>query len=144
MLRPSIVAELRTIVGSDGIFTDDAQVRTYESDGLASYRQKPELVVLPRTTEQVQAVVRLCRREGIAFVPRGSGTGLSGGALPVAGGILIVLARMRDILSVDLVNQRVVVQPGVINLWVTQRVAPDGFYYAPDPSSQQVCSIGGN
>ncbi len=144
MLQPSIVAELRAIVGAEGIFTNDEQVRTYESDGLASYRQKPELVVLPQTTEQVQAVVRLCNREGIAFVPRGSGTGLSGGALPVAGGILIVLSRMRDILSVDLVNQRVVVQPGVINLWVTQRVAPDGFYYAPDPSSQQVCSIGGN
>ncbi len=144
MLRSSIIAEFRSIVGTDGVFTDDEQVRTYESDGLASYRQKPELVVLPRSTEQVRDVVRLCNREGIPFVPRGSGTGLSGGALPVSGGILIVLSRMRDILSVDLPNQRVVVQPGVINLSVTQRVAPSGFYYAPDPSSQQVCSIGGN
>ena len=144
MLKESVVAQFGEIVGEDGVFTEDEEVRTYESDGLASYRQKPELVVLPRTTEQVRDVVRLCNRERIPFVPRGSGTGLSGGALPVSGGILIVLSRMRDILSVDLVNQRVVVQPGVINLWVTQRVAPSGYYYAPDPSSQQVCSIGGN
>src|SRR5215469_18185014 len=144
MLQPSVVEQLCKIVGTEGVFTDDEEVRTYESDGLASYRQKPELVVLPQTTEQVRDVVRLCNRERIPFVPRGSGTGLSGGALPVSGGILIVLSRMRDILSVDLVNQRIVVQPGVINLWVTQRVAPSGYYYAPDPSSQQVCSIGGN
>jgi glycolate oxidase len=144
MLQPSVVEQFCKIVGTEGVFTDDEQVRTYESDGLASYRQKPELVVLPQTTEQVRDVVRLCNREHIAFVPRGSGTGLSGGALPISGGILIVLSRMRDILSVDLVNQRVVVQPGVINIWVTQRVAPAGYYYAPDPSSQQVCSIGGN
>jgi glycolate oxidase len=144
MLRQSVIDEFRSIIGTDGVFADDEQVRTYESDGLASYRQKPELVVLPRSTEQVRDAVRLCNREGIPFVPRGSGTGLSGGALPVPGGILIALSRMRDILSVDLANQRVVVQPGVINLWVTQRVAPSGFYYAPDPSSQQVCSIGGN
>jgi glycolate oxidase len=144
MLQSSIVAELRAIVGPEGLFSDEEQVRTYESDGLGSYRQRPELVVLPRTTEQVRDVVRLCNRERIPFVPRGSGTGLSGGALPVAGGIVIGLSRMRDILGVDLANQRVVVQPGVINLWVTQRVAPHGFYYAPDPSSQQVCSIGGN
>ncbi len=144
MLKSSIVAELRAIVGVEGVLSDEAQVRTYESDGLASYRQMPEVVVLPRTTEQVSGVVRLCHREGIPFVPRGSGTGLSGGALPVAGGIVIALTRMRDILSVDLPNQRMVVQPGVINLWVTQRIAPHGYYYAPDPSSQQVCSIGGN
>ena len=144
MLDQRIVAELRAIVGADGLISEYEQVRTYESDGLASYRQIPELVVLPTTTEQVRDVVRVCVREGITFVPRGSGTGLSGGALPSPGSIVIALSRMRDILDVDLPNQRVVVQPGVINLWVTQRVAPDGYYYAPDPSSQQVCSIGGN
>lgn len=144
MLDTPIVAELVEIVGEDGVFTRPEQLRTYESDGLASYRVAPEVVVLPQTTEQVQGVVRLCHRERIPFVPRGSGTGLSGGALPVAGGVVIGLSRMREILSIDPINQRAVVQPGVINLWVTQRVAPEGLYYAPDPSSQQVCSIGGN
>jgi glycolate oxidase len=144
MLNPQIIAELRSIVGPDGVFDQYEQLRTYESDGLTSYRVVPALVVLPTTTEQVQAVVRVCYREKIPFVPRGSGTGLSGGALPVEGGIVIGLSRMRQILEVDIPNQRVVVQPGVINLWITQRVAPDGYYYAPDPSSHQVCSIGGN
>ncbi|HEV2461353.1 MAG TPA: FAD-binding protein, partial [Ktedonobacterales bacterium] len=144
MLAPRLVAEMRAVVGPDGVFSDDEQIRTYETDGLASYRQTPALVVLPTTTEQIQAVVHLCRRERIPFVPRGSGTGLSGGALPSPGSVVIGTARMRAILDVDLPNHRAVVQPGVINLWVTQRVAPDGYYYAPDPSSQQVCSIGGN
>jgi glycolate oxidase len=100
--------------------------------------------VLPVSTEQVQAVMRLCHAEGIPVVPRGSGTGLSAGALPVSGGIVLGLSRMREILEVDLENARARVQPGVLNLWVTQRVAPEGYYFAPDPSSQQVCSIGGN
>ncbi len=104
----------------------------------------PLAVVLPTSAEEVQAVVRICHRERIPFVARGSGTGLSGGALPVKNGIVISLARMNRILEVDLANQRVVVEPGVINLNVTARVAPDGYFYAPDPSSQSVCSIGGN
>lgn len=144
MLDPRIVAEIRDIVGAEGVFSDDEQLRTYESDGLLSLHVVPALVVLPTSTEQVQAVVRVCAREGIPFVPRGSGTGLSGGAMPFPGSVVIGLSRMRQILDVDLANQRIVVQPGVINLWVTQRVAPHGYYYAPDPSSQQVCSIGGN
>jgi glycolate oxidase len=144
MLDPALIAELRRILGDDGVISQAAELRTYESDALTAHRQTPAVVTLPRTTEQVQAIVRLCDREGIPFVPRGSGTGLSGGALPVEGGVLISLARMRDILSVDLPNQRVVAQPGVINLWITQRIAADGYYYAPDPSSQQVCSLGGN
>ncbi len=144
MLKPGVVAELREILGSDGVLEKYEQLRTYESDGLTSYRATPALVVLPETTEQVQAVVRICHRERIPFVPRGSGTGLSGGALPVEGGIVISVARMNKILAVDFANQRVIVQPGVVNLWVTQRVAPNGYFYAPDPSSQQVCSIGGN
>ena len=144
MLNASIAAELRRIVGTEGVIDKYEQLRTYESDGLTNFRVMPSLVVLPTTTEQVQAVVRVCHREHIPFVPRGSGTGLSGGALPKENGIVIALSRMNQILNVDLPNQRVVVQPGVINLWVTQRVAPHGYYYAPDPSSQQICSIGGN
>lgn len=144
MLSASIVAELRRIVGPDGLIEKYEQLRTYESDGLTNFRVTPALVVLPISTEQVQAVVRVCYRERIPFVPRGSGTGLSGGALPTAEGIVIGLSRMRQILKVDLENQRIVVQPGVINLSITQRVAPHGYYYAPDPSSQQICSIGGN
>lgn len=143
-ISPRMLDELRAILGNDGVIIEEAQRRTYESDGLASYRALPGVVVLPTSTEQVRDVVRLCAREGIPFVPRGSGTGLSGGALPTPGCVLIALSRMRQILAVDLPNQRVIVQPGVINLQVTQRVAPSGYYYAPDPSSQQVCSIGGN
>src|SRR2546429_7193108 len=144
MLEPRIVAEMREIVGNDYVYEKYAQLRTYETDGLTSYRVTPALVVLPASTEQVQAVLRVCHREHLPFVPRGSGTGLSGGALPVEGGVLISVARMNQILDVNLFNQRVVVQPGVINTWVTQRVAPHGYFYAPDPSSQPVCTIGGN
>jgi glycolate oxidase len=144
MFDPVLAAELRRTLGDDAVISEASELRTYESDALTAHRQTPALVTLPRTTAQVQAIVRLCAREGIPFVPRGSGTGLSGGALPVAGGVLISLARMREILSVDLANQRVVAQPGVINLWITQRVTADGYSYAPDPSSQQVCSLGGN
>src|SRR3989441_11641729 len=104
----------------------------------------PRAVLLPTSTEQVQAIVRLCHREKIPFVARGSGTGLSGGALPVENGIVVSLARMNRILEVDFLNARVIVEPGVINLDVTGRVQPQEYFYAPDPSSQSVCSIGGN
>src|SRR5262249_49367551 len=144
MLDHRIIAELRAIVGEAGLIAELEQLRTYESDGLTSYAVTPALVVLPTTTEQVQGVVRVCARERIPFVPRGSGTGLSGGALPAPGSIVICLSRMRQILHVDVANRYGFVQPGVPNGWVTQRVAPEGYYYAPDPSSQQVCSIGGN
>lgn len=135
---------LAGIVGPGGIITGREELRTYECDGLTGYRVVPGVVVLPSTGEQVQGVVRLCHQAGVPFVARGSGTGLSGGALPSADGVLIVLSRLRRILEVDLPNQRVVVEPGVINLWVTEAVSPQGYYYAPDPSSQLVCSIGGN
>ncbi len=139
-----IIEDLRAVVGDGGLIAEHDQLRTYECDGLTNLRMMPEAVVLPRSTAEVQGVVRVCARAGVPFVARGAGTGLSGGALPVQGGIVISLARMNRILSVDLPNQRVVVEPGVINLHVTERVAPHGYYYAPDPSSQQVCSIGGN
>ena len=144
MERSKLIRQLAEILGPEGVISEQEQLLTYESDGLRSHRAVPMLVVLPTSTEQVQAVMRLCHSEGIPVVPRGSGTGLSAGALPVEGGLLMALSRMREILEIDLENARARVQPGVINLWVTQRVAPDGYYYAPDPSSQQVCSIGGN
>ena len=135
---------MRGILGPHGLITSSEELRTYECDGLTNFRVVPSAVVLPDSTEQVQAVVRVCHRERIPFVARGSGTGLSGGALPVAGGIVISLARMKRIIEVDLPNARVVVEPGVINLEVTGRVASANYFYAPDPSSQSVCSIGGN
>ena len=137
-------SRLAAIVGSTAVISSLEERRTYESDGLPSYAATPGIVVLPETAEQVQRIVALCHAERVPFVARGSGTGLSGGALPVETGILIVLARMRRILEVDLPNQRVIVEPGVINLAVTREVAGAGFYYAPDPSGQLVCSIGGN
>ena len=144
MLTPNQLDHLRNTVGNDGLITGTSQLQTYECDGLTNFRVVPEAVVLPRSAEQVQAVVRLCAWDRIPFVSRGAGTGLSGGALPAAGGIVISLARMNRILSVDLANRQVVVEPGVINAHVTQRVAPYGYFYAPDPSSQSVCTIGGN
>ncbi len=139
-----ILDELRAIVGPSGLITAPEELHTYECDGLTNFRVLPSAVVLPTSAEQVQAVVRVCHRERIPFVARGSGTGLSGGALPIEGGIVISLARMNRILEVDFANARVVVEPGVINASVTQQVSPNGYFYAPDPSSQQVCSIGGN
>ena len=143
-LPASFVAELRGALGAEHVVTEPEQLRVYECDGLTGHRAIPELVVLPGSTEEVQAVLRACHRERVPFVARGAGTGLSGGATPVAGGVVVSLARMNRILEIDLASQRVVVEPGVANLDVTRAVAADGFFYAPDPSSQQVCTIGGN
>jgi glycolate oxidase len=142
--RDALIRRFVDAIGPQGVISERNQLRTYECDGLANFRVIPSVVVLPETAEQVRAVVRACREAGVPFVARGSGTGLSGGALPVSDGVLVVLARMRRVLEVDLDNQRAVVEPGVLNLQVTKTVAGDGFYYAPDPSSQQICSIGGN
>jgi glycolate oxidase len=139
-----IFQELRSIVGAHGLVSSPEELHTYECDGLTNFRVMPLAVLLPSDTQQVQAIVRLCHRERIPFVARGSGTGLSGGALPVENGVVISLARMNRILEVDLPNARVIVEPGVINLDVTGRVQPHEYFYAPDPSSQSVCSIGGN
>jgi len=132
------------VLPADAVLTDPAQCRTYECDALTGHRAVPELVAIPGTAADVQAVVKLCHAHRVPFVARGAGTGLSGGALPVAGGVVISLARLNRILDVDLDARRVVVEPGVTNLAITNAVAADGFYYAPDPSSQQVCTIGGN
>src|SRR5258706_575637 len=137
-------ALLDEFAAATDVIREPEQLRTYECDGLTGRRVVPELVALPSTAAEVQAVVRVCNREGIPFVARGAGTGLSGGALPVAEGIVISLARLTRILDIDLERGQVVVEPGVANLDVTRAVAADGFYYAPDPSSQQVCTIGAN
>ncbi len=139
-----IIKQFEAIVGKNGVVKRREELITYECDGLASYRHRPEVVVLPRTTEQVAEIVKVCDRNSIPFIARGAGTGLSGGALPTENCVLIVTALMRQIVDIDLENQRVTVQPGVINNWVTQAVSGAGFYYAPDPSSQIICSIGGN
>jgi glycolate oxidase len=144
MEREQLIRTFRSILGEEGVISDREQLRTYECDGLMNYRVIPDLVVLPENAEQVQQVVKTCYEEGVPFVARGSGTGLSGGALPVESGVLIVLSRLRRILEVDVPNQRIVVEPGVINVWVSQEVADEGYYYAPDPASQIVSSIGGN
>ncbi|MEH2319987.1 glycolate oxidase subunit GlcD [Nostoc sp.] len=139
-----IIKAFEAVLGKNGVVQRREELITYECDGLTSYRQRPAVVVLPRTTEQVAQVVKICNQYSIPFIARGSGTGLSGGALPVIDSVLIVTSLMRQILSIDLENQRAIVQPGVINSWVTQAVSGAGFYYAPDPSSQIICSIGGN
>ncbi len=143
-MNARVIEEFQRILGSKGVITKAEELRTYECDGLTNFRVMPEAVVLPTTPEQVQAIVHVCYREKIPFVARGSGTGLSGGALPVKDGIVISLARLNRILEIDYVNQRIIVEPGVVNAWITERVAPHGFFYAPDPSSQCACSIGGN
>lgn len=132
------------LLGPDSVITDPVRLRTYECDGLTNHRASPGLVVLPDTAEQIAEIVRACAAEGVPYVARGSGTGLSGGALPRTDGVLVVTARMRRVLDIDIPNRRAVVEPGVINLDVTRAVRPYGYYFAPDPSSQQICSVGGN
>ena len=142
--RDEIVAALRAIVPGEGVIADDREMRPYESDGLTAYRQLPMVVVLPETTAQVAAVLKYCHANGIRVVPRGSGTSLSGGALPLADGVLLGLGKFNRILDIDYANRTVTAQPGVTNLGITHAVQDNGFYYAPDPSSQIACSIGGN
>src|SRR5260221_8983097 len=142
--RERIVAALRTIVPGEGVIAAERELRPYESDGLTAYRQLPMVVVLPETTQQVSEVLRYCHDEGIKVVPRGAGTSLSGGALPLADGVLLGMAKFNKILDIDFANRVAVVEPGVTNLAVSNAVAHAGFYYAPDPSSQIACTIGGN
>ena len=144
MLDRALLARLRDAVGDDGMITSPAAVQTYACDGLTGRRVSPAAVVLPLSTDEVAEVVRACLEAHVPFVARGAGTGLSGGALPVADGVVIGLSRMRSILDIDLENHQVTVQPGVTNLDVSKAVRPLGYFYAPDPSSQQVCTIGGN
>src|SRR6187401_2590866 len=142
--RGEIVTALRAIVPGEGVIDSAAEMLPYESDGLMAYRQPPMVVVLPDTTEQVSQVLKYCCAQGIKVVPRGSGTSLSGGALPLADGVLLGLGKFKRIREIDFDNRVVVTEPGVTNLAISQAVAHAGFYYAPDPSSQIACSIGGN
>ena len=142
--RAEIAAALRQIVPGEGVIETPAEMRAYETDGLTAYRQMPLVVVLPETTDQVSAILKYAHENGIKVVPRGSGTSLSGGALPLADGILLGLSKFNRVLEIDYANRCAVVQPGVTNLAITKAVEHKGFYYAPDPSSQIACSIGGN
>ncbi|NBQ20308.1 MAG: FAD-binding protein, partial [Synechococcaceae bacterium WB6_3B_236] len=135
---------LRRLLPAKAVVSKRQELLSYDCDGLTMDRHLPPLAVLPESTEQVAAVLGLCHGLGVPFVARGSGTGLSGGALVEQSALLVITSRMRQVLAVDLDNQRIRVQPGVINSWVTRAVSGAGFYYAPDPSSQVVCSIGGN
>ncbi len=142
--RAEIVGVLRGIVPGEGVIDDSDALRVYESDGLTAYRQVPMIAVLPSTTEQVGHVLAYCHEQAVKVVPRGAGTSLSGGALPLADGVLLVMSKFSRILDVDFDNRCAVVQPGVTNLGITDAVAHAGYYYAPDPSSQIACTIGGN
>ena len=142
--KADIVAALRAIVPGEGVVVDEDELRAYETDGLTAYRQLPLIVVLPETTEQVSQVLKCCQERGVKVVPRGAGTSLSGGALPLADGIILGLGKFNRVLDIDFDNRCAVVQPGVTNLAITNAVEDRGFYYAPDPSSQIACTIGGN
>ncbi len=142
--RKNIIAAMRKIVPGEGVITDAQTLRAYESDGLTAYRQLPMIVVLPETTEQVSRILAYCQEEGVKIVPRGAGTSLSGGALPLADAITLGLGKFNRILEIDFDNRCVVAQSGVTNLAISDAVADAGFYYAPDPSSQIACTIGGN
>ena len=142
--RDALIADLRAILPGEGVIADADELKVYESDGLTAYRAAPMVVVLPETTAEVSEILALCAARGVKVVPRGAGTGLSGGALPLADGVTLGLAKFNRILDIDHANRCAVVQPGVTNLAISDAVAADGFYYAPDPSSQIACSIGGN
>jgi glycolate oxidase len=142
--RAALVRDLRAFLPPDSVLEQEEELRPYECDGLSAYRQIPLLVVLPRTVEEVQRIMRLCRAREVPVVARGAGTGLSGGALPLADGIVLSLARFNRILAIDPVNRTARVQPGVRNLAISEAAGAHGLYYAPDPSSQIACTIGGN
>jgi len=142
--RDEIIRALKQRVPGEGVISDVDEMRPFESDGLTAYRQVPMIVVLPSTVEEVSAVLKYCHQEGIKVVPRGAGTSLSGGALPLEDGVLLGLGKFNRVVDIDFDNRCAVVQPGVTNLAITHAVAHEGFYYAPDPSSQIACTIGGN
>jgi glycolate oxidase len=142
--RAEIAGALRRIVPGEGVIDAPEELSAYESDGLTAYRQPPMLVVLPSTVEQVSKTLAYCHENGVKVVPRGAGTSLSGGALPLADGIVLGMGKFNSILEIDYANRCAVVQPGVTNLAISAAVAAEGFYYAPDPSSQIACTIGGN
>jgi glycolate dehydrogenase FAD-linked subunit len=139
-----LIDDLRGVVGADGVLSAHSDLVVYECDGFVIEKNCPDVAVFPRTTADVQAIVRLCNRYDVPFLPRGAGTSLAGGCLPVGGGVMIVLTRMKEILEINLRDRYAVVQPGVVNAWLTQALKGSGYHYAPDPSSQGACTIGGN
>ena len=142
--KPLIVSDLKKIINKDNVLSDADEIKPYETDALAAYKNTPLTVVLPENTQEVSEILKYCNNENIKVIPRGAGTGLSGGALPLNDAILLGLGKFNKILDIDFNNNCVVTQPGVTNLSITQAVKHKGYYYAPDPSSQLACSIGGN
>ncbi len=139
-----LIRDLTQILGRDGVLTEEAELRAYDCDAYAPEKRYPDVVVLPKTTEQVSQIVRLCNRLQVPFTPRGAGTGLSGGATAITGGVIIATTRMNQILEADIPNQRLTAQAGVVNVYLTKAVKSKGLHYAPDPSSQGACTVGGN
>jgi glycolate oxidase len=142
--RPSLVDQLLAIVGKSGLLASPSDLVVYECDGYTIEKNRPDVVVLPTSTEQVVQIVKTCNAHGVPFLPRGAGTSLAGGCLPIGGGVMIALTRMKKILEVNTRDRYAVVEPGVVNLWLTNHLRPLGYHYAPDPSSQGACTIGGN
>ncbi len=143
-LRSSVVDQLRKIVGTEGVLSANSDLLVYECDGFVIEKNSPDVVVFPRTTEHVSKIVKVCSEAGVTFLPRGAGTSLAGGCLPVGGGVMIVLTRMKEIVEINLRDRYAVVEAGVVNVWLTNRLKGTGYHYAPDPSSQGACTIGGN
>ncbi len=143
-IAPRLVDDLRRVVGPKSVLSAHSDLKVYECDGFVIEKNCPDVVVFPRTTREVSEVVKICHRAGVPFLPRGAGTSLAGGCLPVGGGVMIVLTRMRDILEINVRDRYAVVEPGVVNVWLTQALKGTGYHYAPDPSSQGACTIGGN
>lgn len=143
-IAPDLIARLRATLGVENVLSAQCDLMVFECDGFTIEKNSPDVVVFPHTTEQVAAVVKLCNEYGVPFLPRGAGTSLAGGCLPVGGGVMLVLTRMRQILEINVRDRYAVVQPGVVNVWLTNALKGTGFHYAPDPSSQGACTIGGN
>jgi len=141
---PQLIDGLRAVVGTDGVLSAHSDLVVYECDGFVIEKNCPDVAVFPRTTAHVQAIVRLCNQYDVPFLPRGAGTSLAGGCLPVGGGVMIVLTRMKEIIEINHRDRYAVVQPGVVNVWLTNALKGSGYHYAPDPSSQGACTIGGN
>src|ERR1043166_3163042 len=139
-----LIDRLQPIVGSGGLLASPSDLLVYECDGFTIEKNKPEVVVFPTSTEQIVQIVKICRELNLPFVPRGAGTSLAGGCLPIGGGVMIALTRMKRILEVNYRDRYAVVEPGVVNLWLSNHLKPHGYHFAPDPSSQGACTIGGN
>ena len=140
----TLIQQLRDVVGSDSVLSNHADLVVYECDGFVIEKNSPDVVVFPTNVRHVAEIVKLCNAAGVPFLPRGAGTSLAGGCLPVGGGVMIVLTRMREIVEINIRDRYAVVEPGVVNVWLTNALKGSGFHYAPDPSSQGACTIGGN